>query len=64
MENKIKAGMVMWSAVFEKNVDIVSVYKDTATVRVVAGGIRDGQQLTIRGQRLDTLSPRQQRLIG
>lgn len=58
---EIKAGMLMWSSVFEKNVEIVRVYKDTATIRVSVGGIKSGELMTFRGQQFDTLSQRRQR---
>jgi len=51
----IKANMVAWSTVFGCNVEVVRVYKSTATIRLSGSGLMDGKLMTFRGQRLDSL---------
>lgn len=50
----ITAGSRAYSTVFMKNVDVVRVYRKTATVHVW-GGRRGEDLMTMRGQALDTL---------
>lgn len=60
---KVEAGMTVWSNVFGCNVDVVRVYKETATVRTWGGGLRSDKPMTFRGQRLDSLEQRRQRMV-
>lgn len=54
----VEAGKMAWSTTFRCNVDVVRVYRSTATVRVWGDGLLVGRLLTFRGQRLSTLGPR------
>ena len=45
-----------WSSIHEKNVDVIRVYKRTATIRVCVGGLRNGELQTLRGESLSSLS--------
>ncbi|RAV18806.1 hypothetical protein [Paenibacillus contaminans] len=58
---EVKAGMHVWSTVFECNVDVVRVFKNTATIRTWGGWLMAGKTMTFRGQAIDTLQPRRQR---
>lgn len=51
-----KSNYRAWSSIHKQNVDVLRVYKRTATIRVCMGGLRNGEMLTIRGERIDTLS--------
>lgn len=51
-----KSNSRAWSSIHEKNVDVIRVYKRTATIRVCMGGLRDGELQTFRGERLSSLS--------
>lgn len=53
-QTKFKAGTRAFSTTFSKNVDVVRVYKATATIRTW-GGPRGDVLMTMRGQSLDTL---------
>ncbi|ALS22269.1 hypothetical protein [Paenibacillus naphthalenovorans] len=54
---EIKPYTMMYSTIFKQNVEVIRVYKDTVTIRVTAGGLREGELMTFRGQRKDTLLP-------
>lgn len=58
---EIKPGMSVWSNVFECNVEVIRVYKNTATIRAWGEGIMSGKLMTFRGQPLDSLQPRRHR---
>ena len=57
------AGRRAWSHVYACNVDVLRVYRRTATVSVACAGLRDGEWMTVRGHRLDRLAP-PRRLTG
>jgi len=58
-------GKRAWSTVFETNVDVLRIYKTTATVHVWGEGPLEGKILTMRGQRLSSLdAPRSPRARG
>lgn len=58
---EVKVGMVVFSTVLYCNVDVIRVYKRTATVKAWGGGLKADKQLTFRGQSLDSFQPRRQR---
>jgi len=55
---EVKPGMTVWSDVLGANVEVLRVYKSTATVRVWGRGLAEGKLMTFRGQRLDSLRPK------
>lgn len=55
----IRAGDRMFCEIFDKNVEIVSVYKHTVTVRAsTSTGVHSDAFQTFRGIRISSLSPR------
>lgn len=50
-------GQRAWSTVFSCNVDVIRVYRRTATVRCWGRGLMEGKLITFRGQRLSSLEP-------
>lgn len=59
----VNPGMTVWSTVFNCNVEVMRVYKSTATVKAWGGGLKAGKQMTFRGQPLDSFQPRKKRSV-
>lgn len=57
---KPEAGRRAWWV--DSNVDVLRTYKDTATIQCWGAGMLEGQRVTYRGIRLDTLSQPRKRL--
>jgi len=54
----IKVGRMAWSSVLDCNVEVIAIYKKTATVRARGQGLQEGKMMTFRGQSLDSLHPK------
>ncbi|WP_240414987.1 hypothetical protein [Paenibacillus periandrae] len=58
---EIKAGMRVWSSVFECNVDVIRVYKHSVTIQTWGRGLKEGKLMTFRGQSIESLQPMRKR---